>query len=356
MLRIRGREVFGTSNYVNAIALDSAGLMWVATDNGLHTFDGQTWTSLDSELPVAPFDLRDVEIAPNGDVWVASDFGALRNDGTSWIVYTTAADGLPADHVFDISVRSSDGLVAIAANTFDGGNFGGVSVFDGSAWTTYTTANSPLSHFQVVSVAFDRSGDLWVAPLSTGVEEILLGLPPPEAVAVLTPLLKDGSPFVRTEAAYALGKAGDATAVRPLVVMLQKDGAKEARAAAALSLGKVGDTSAVGPLTDVLKKSPSEDNEFIRRSAARSIGEIAEHARANSSKVDQTLFRSAVAVLIKALNNSKETDDTRREAAYALGAMGDRGAIATLNSHLNSPDYYLAEICKKAIAAIEQGQ
>ena len=175
-------EVFGTSNYVNAIALDSAGLMWVATDNGLHTFDGQTWTSLDSELPVAPFDLRDVEIAPNGDVWVASDFGALRNDGTSWIVYTTAADGLPADHVFDISVRSSDGLVAIAANTFDGGNFGGVSVFDGSAWTTYTTANSPLSHFQVVSVAFDRSGDLWVAPLSTGVEEILLGLPPPDVV------------------------------------------------------------------------------------------------------------------------------------------------------------------------------
>ena len=184
----------------------------------------------------------------------------------------------------------------------------------------------------------------------------MLGLPPPEAVAVLTPLLKDGSPFVRTEAAYALGKAGDATAVRPLVVMLQKDGAKEARAAAALSLGKVGDTSAVGPLTDVLKKSPSEDNEFIRRSAARSIGEIAEHARANSGKVDQTLFRSAVPVLIKALNNAKETDDTRREAAYALGAMGDRDAIATLNSHLNSPDYYLAEICKKAIAAIEQGQ
>jgi hypothetical protein len=76
--------------------------------------------------------------------------------------------------VFDISIRPSDGLVAIASNTFDD-NSGGVSLFDGSTWTTYTTANSPLSHFQVESVAFDRDGNLWVGPLSTGVEEILLG-------------------------------------------------------------------------------------------------------------------------------------------------------------------------------------
>jgi hypothetical protein len=174
--------LFATSNYVNAIALDSAGLMWVGTDSGLHTFDGQTWTSLDSELPVAPFGLRDVEIAPNGDVWVASDNGALRYDGAAWTVYTDTTGELPADHVFDISIRSSDGLAAIASNTFDGGNFGGVSLFDGTTWTTYTTANSPLSHFQVVSVAFDPNGDLWVVPLSTGVQEILLGAPPADIV------------------------------------------------------------------------------------------------------------------------------------------------------------------------------
>jgi len=184
----------------------------------------------------------------------------------------------------------------------------------------------------------------------------MLGLPPPEAVSVLTPLLKDRSPFVRTEAAYALGRAGDATAVQPLVMVLQKDGAKEAKAAAALSLGKIGDISAVGPLTDVLKKSPSEDNEFIRRSAARSIGEIAEHTRLNGGTADPTAFHTAVLAMIKALNNSKETDDTRREAAYSLGAIGDREAIPTLNSHLSSPDYYLVEICKKAVATIESVQ
>ena len=149
---------------------------------------------------------------------------------------------------------------------------------------------------------------------------------------------------------------GDVTAVQPLVGMLQKDGAKEARAAAAISLGKIGDISALGPLTDVFRKSPVEDNEFIRRSAARSIGEIGERVRANGGKGDLTSFQAAVQAMIKALNNSKETDDTRREAADALGAIGDREAIPTLNSHLSSPDYYLVEICKKAIATIESVQ
>lgn len=165
-----------TANYVNAIALDSAGLMWVGTDNGLHTFDGQTWTSLDGDLPIPPFGLRDIEFGTDGDVWVASNNGLLRYDGASWILYTRGTGELPADPVFDISIRSSDGLVAIASNTFDD-NSGGVSLFDGTTWTTYTTANSPLSHFQVESVEFDRDGNLWVGPLSTGVEEIILGTP-----------------------------------------------------------------------------------------------------------------------------------------------------------------------------------
>lgn len=159
---------------LNAIALDSAGRMWVATDNGLNVFDGQAWLSVD--LPVLPFGLRDVEFGSDGDAWVASERGALRFDDTSWNVYTQAGGELPADNVFDISIRSSDGLVAIASHTFDN-NAGGVSLFDGTTWTTYATDNSPLSHSQVTSVAFDRSGNLWVGPLSTGVEEILMGTP-----------------------------------------------------------------------------------------------------------------------------------------------------------------------------------
>jgi len=178
-------------------------------------------------------------------------------------------------------------------------------------------------------------------------------LPSADAVSFLLPLLDDKAPFVRTEAAYALGHVGNASALSRLVVMLQKDKAKEARAAAAVSLGKISDVGAVNALTAVFAEKPSEDNEFIRRSAARAIGQIAQSARQPNQTFPAVAFASAVPVLIKALNNSRETDDTRREAAAALGWIGDQAAEPALRSHLDLPDYYLVENCKKAIAAIE---
>jgi HEAT repeat protein len=166
-------------------------------------------------------------------------------------------------------------------------------------------------------------------------------------------LLNDKAAFVRTEAAYALGKVGDSSAVNPLTTTLQTDSAKEARAAAAISLGLIGDAAAVKALSGVFQKSPSEDNEFIRRSAARAIGQIAQAVHQRSAPFDMTAFRPAVPVLIKALNNSKETGDTRRESAAALGWIGDPAAAGALRSQLNSVDNYLADLSRQALAWIE---
>ena len=181
-------------------------------------------------------------------------------------------------------------------------------------------------------------------------------LPAAEAVTVLAPLLNDKAPFVRTEAAYALGRVGDSSAVRPLIGTLQNDGEKAVKAAAVIALGQIGDASAIEPLTAVFKKSPSEENEFIRRSAAASVGQIADAMRKKGPQFDLAAFRNADAVLIKALNNSKETDDTRRESAGALGFIGDPAALPALRSHLNAPDNYLVDLCRAAIARIEGGK
>ncbi len=64
-------------------------------------------------------------------------------------------------------------------------------------------------------------------------------------------------------------------------------------------------------------------------------------------------FQETNRVLISVLQNKKETDDTRREAAFALGAIGDSSAVAALRSNLGSADYYLAGICKDALDRIE---
>ena len=201
-------------------------------------------------------------------------------------------------------------------------------------------------------------------------------LPPNEAAQALLPLLTDKSEMVRREAAYALGEAGDPSAVTALITLLQRDKIIEVKGAAAIALGKVGDAGAVEPLNRILQDKPNEDREFLRRSAARSIGQIAQFIQ--TGRIDQLIPQNflpekfkrfdppkypklaaqfpalgpAIQVLIKVLQNKNESDDTRRGAAYALGAIGDGSALPALQTGLNSSDPYLAEICKEAIARI----
>ncbi|HEX8288972.1 MAG TPA: HEAT repeat domain-containing protein [Pyrinomonadaceae bacterium] len=205
-------------------------------------------------------------------------------------------------------------------------------------------------------------------------------LPADEAFAVLSPLLTDKSEFVRREAVYALGKVKNPLAVNPLLQVFQKDKIAEVKNAAVVALGDIGDVSAVDALTQILRGKPKNENEaddFLRRSAARSVGQIAQNIRTGNTKVITTgifvpdslkvnavpeqnkfierfpVFRPANVVLISILRNAKEHDDTKREAAFALGAIGDESAIPVLQSSTNDEDYYLAEISREALRKIE---
>ena len=115
----------------------------------------------------------------------------------------------------------------------------------------------------------------------------------------------------------------------------------------------------------------------MRRAAARSIGQIAQIVQTNEEKVltpenflpdkykdlkqpkyldlknEFPIFNQAANVLKTVLQNKNETDDTRREAAFSLGAIGDESAVSILQTKLKDKDYYLAEIAEEALRKIE---
>lgn len=195
----------------------------------------------------------------------------------------------------------------------------------------------------------------------------------PEAFSVLSPLLQDKSEIVRRETAYALGKIRNPSAVNLLTQTFQKEKILEVRNACIVALGEIGDVSAIDFLSKILQLKPTANNEFLRRSTARSVGQIAQIIQIQKSLVvtpsnflpdkykeielpkyenlteEFPAFRVSVPVLIQIMRNNREANDTKREAAFALGAIGDVTAIAVLQSNLNSQDYYLAEICKEAL-------
>lgn len=206
-------------------------------------------------------------------------------------------------------------------------------------------------------------------------------LPMNEAFAALAPNLQDKSELVRRETAYALGKVQNPAAIAPLIQTFQRDKSAEVKNAAIVALGGIGDPGAVDFLTQILEQQrATEENDFLRRSAARSIGQIAQVIQIKKSLVvtpenflperhkyaaiekyenlanDFAQFRAAVPVLTQILQNARESDDTRRETAFALGTIGDAAALPALQDAAASKDYYLAEIAKEALKKLSTVQ
>ena len=171
----------------------------------------------------------------------------------------------------------------------------------------------------------------------------IVSLPADEAANLLLPLLQDKLEFIRREVAYALGETHSRSAVMPLANLLTTDKEASVRAAAAIALGRIGDESAEPALARVLSGSPGtgkkkpkgETDSFVMSAAARSLGQIRR--------------TSSVNVLIATLANDSFTADIRREAAAALGQIGDSSAIPALRNALASGDPYLSEAARAAL-------
>lgn len=181
----------------------------------------------------------------------------------------------------------------------------------------------------------------------------VLALPGDEAAALLLPRLQDRDAFVRQETAYALGETRSRQAVPELVALLTKEKEDGVRGAVAVALGQIGDETAVVPLAELLgrrvpasgiinrvRRKKKDENEFVRRAAAHSLGQIRS--------------RAAVPALVAVLEDERAPDDVRREAAISLGLIGDASASTALRAVLDSRDPYLSRAAHEALNRLAQ--
>jgi ligand-binding sensor domain-containing protein len=105
---------------VRSIYIDPSGTRWFATDKGISSFDGKTWTNFDEKdgLPAAVFnDLSDATGDNGTNLWLASSGGAVMGH---WEANT-------------LSIESA-----------------------------YTSGNSDLLSDTVLAIALDKAGYLWM--------------------------------------------------------------------------------------------------------------------------------------------------------------------------------------------------
>lgn len=154
--------------------------------------------------------------------------------------------------------------------------------------------------------------------------------------AITEALSREKSAFSRKSAIYALGRLGGSPAVIRIIEALS-DRDSEVRGAAVVALSANPDQAAIEPLTRAL----GDGSGFVRARAAAALG-------ANGPAA-----RNAAARLIKLLQSDKD-HEVKREAAKALGMIGQRTALPALQRFAQDADPYLRQAAVEAIKRLNE--
>ncbi|MBI4301625.1 MAG: HEAT repeat domain-containing protein [Chloroflexi bacterium] len=149
-----------------------------------------------------------------------------------------------------------------------------------------------------------------------------------EAAAQIAPLLRDQNESVRQKAAEVLGMLAEAVAVESLVEAVGSDSSRWVRLFAAWALGRAKDKRALKPLVKALR-----DKEWnVREKAAEALGEMGE---------------KAIEPLAAALK--KDNIYVRRSAVAALSKIGGPQAKEVLRQALKDKDWAVREQAQEAL-------
>jgi len=133
------------NEWVYGLDVDAQGRVWFGTEGGVSMYDGKTWKSWTHKDGLGGSNPNNLPASPNTGLGTRSrhDLEVKVGDSPSY----------NPNYVFSL-VAASDG--AIWAGTWGGG----VSRFDGTAWTSYTTREGLAGNI-VYSIVQDDAGVLW---------------------------------------------------------------------------------------------------------------------------------------------------------------------------------------------------
>ncbi len=171
------------SNLVYAAAMDREGRLWFGfkNPNGAARFDGVEWKTFTSQSSgLGSGHVWDIAVDQGGNVWFGTAGGGLSvYDGTLWKSFTMN-DGLAGNHVYAVKIGPHGKIWCGCAPKPDTIiQEGGVSVFDGKRFENYTSdyaqgeyvggGNSGLCDNRVYSIALDTKGRAWFGTKGGGI-------------------------------------------------------------------------------------------------------------------------------------------------------------------------------------------
>lgn len=156
------------NNQINKVIQDRSGKLWIATMNGVCSFDGKTFTKLDQTNVLSNNNVKTIFEDKDGNIWLGTvRKGLCKFDGTRFTFYTTN-DGLLSDIVNAIC---QDNLGNLWIGTSEG-----LNKFDGKEFTSYTTTKGLINNniFSLLKIIKEKYGLPLLAGFRALTENFLL--------------------------------------------------------------------------------------------------------------------------------------------------------------------------------------
>ncbi len=120
------------------------------------------FTTANSNLP-SDYVCGGVTVDQNNHIWVGTDAGVAMYDGSAWTTYTTS-DGLPSDIITCLAVDKNN-------NIWIGTDGDGVAKFNGTTWTVYNYADGLVDN-GIHAIACAPDSSLWFGSWGAGVSRL----------------------------------------------------------------------------------------------------------------------------------------------------------------------------------------
>lgn len=167
-----------SGNWVNAIAQDAVGDLWLATGGGVSRFDGSRFTRYTTANGLPSDQVWCLLVDRNGVVWVGTENGAARFTGDAFVPFVIPAADLSAFPYYKFPKQINAIAQDKAGALWFASNGGGAYRYDGQGLTALTEKEGLANNF-VQSIMEDRSGKLWFGTRYGGISVLDPAIGPP---------------------------------------------------------------------------------------------------------------------------------------------------------------------------------
>jgi len=156
-----GSNPLKTSYMHDVLLTNNGNKVWLCTSQGLTMYDtpSSTYTNYTVADGIVPGRITVCYKDANSNIWFGGYAGISKFNGTTFTNYTTANSGLIYDRINSIFQDSNGDMWFGTASDWQG-NQGGISKLSGSTWTSFTSATTGLPHNEIHSITQEGS-NMW---------------------------------------------------------------------------------------------------------------------------------------------------------------------------------------------------